>query len=155
SESPVNIIVNTKPPEEAGETSALVNRLPEPGVPHLSPGFRREMVVKEPHSVVGFLDYGVRITNGLDFYNQYKDIFVHRVFHFETTRPAPVVIDAGCGFGMALLYFKHTYPRAHVVAFEPDPVHFRLLQENTKRNGLTDVTIINAGLGSRAGTVGF
>ena len=133
-------------------------------VPDAMPGYhpgpfsrdvRRELLAKEPGAVVGFLDYAVRMANGHEFYTQYKDIFFHRIYHFETSRPAPVVIDGGSNIGMSVIYYKHIYPRANVTAFESDPQLFRLLQENVRRNGLPDVTLIHAALGGRPGTVTF
>src|SRR5262249_32454906 len=118
----------------------------------MPPGFRREMAVKEPNSLVGFLDYGMRIADGFDFYTQFKDIFVQQVYRFDARRPDPHVIDAGSNIGVSTLYFKHLYQRARVTAFEPDPGLFRTLQENMKRNGLSDMVLINTGLGPKHST---
>jgi FkbM family methyltransferase len=160
-ELPMNIVVNSQA-APAKDRQARADQPERPAgpparlsLPELPPGFRREMAVQEPNSVVGFLDYGVRITTGFEFYTQYKDIFVQRIYHFEPRRPDPVVVDAGGHFGMAALYFKHAHPRARVTVFEPDPALFRTLQENMKRNGLSDVTLINAGLGARSETTGY
>jgi FkbM family methyltransferase len=97
----------------------------------------------------------MRIVSGFDFYIQYKDIFVQRIYHFDSRRPDPLIIDGGSNIGMSILYFKHVYPRARVMGFEPSPDLFRVLRENVDRNRLTDVTLVNAGLGSREGTIGF
>jgi FkbM family methyltransferase len=99
--------------------------------------------------------YTVRITDGPNFYMQYKDEFIHRIYHFEATRPDPLIIDGGSNIGMSILYFKHVYPQARIIGFEPDPAIVRILQENVTRNGLTDVTLINAGLSAQAGTATF
>jgi len=106
-------------------------------------------------SLVRFLNYTVRITDGPNFYMQYKDEFIRRIYHFDAVRPDPLIIDGGSNMGMSILYFKHVYPEARVIGFEPDPAIFRILQENVTRNGLTDVTLINAGLSAQAGTVTF
>src|SRR5262249_42775274 len=134
-ERPVNIIVNSQPPADRSNHAApfalTESSRPAAGV-SMPPGFRREMAVKEPNSLVGFLDYGMRIADGFDFYTQFKDIFVQQVYRFDARRPDPHVIDAGSNIGVSTLYFKHLYPRARVTAFEPDPGLFRTLQENMK-----------------------
>jgi len=100
-------------------------------------------------------NYTVRITDGPNFYIQYKDEFIRRIYHFEAIRPDPLIIDGGSNIGMSILYFKHVYPGARIIGFEPDPAIFYILKENVTRNGLTDVTLVNAGLGEETGTISF
>ena len=118
---------------------------------------RRRMFAVPPRTsgVERFLGYTVRITDGPNFYMQFKDEFVQRIYHFEAIRPDPLIIDGGSNMGMSILYFKHTYPQARVIGFEPDPALLRIVQENVTSNDLTDVTLINAGLSARAGMVTF
>jgi FkbM family methyltransferase len=125
-----------------------------PGSP-LPADLRRQCVAKEPNSIVSFLDYAIRITDGLTFYNLFKDVFYHRILHFRCLAPDPVILDGGSHIGTSILYFKHLYPRARVIGFEPNPRLFRILQENVKRNGLIDVTLINAALAGQPGTRTF
>lgn len=106
-------------------------------------------------SVESFLDYQVRITDGPNFYMQYKDEFVRRIYHFDAARPDPRIIDGGGNIGMSVLYFKRVYPGARITCFEPDPAIFAMLEENLARNGLNDVRLIKAGLGGEAGEVRF
>jgi FkbM family methyltransferase len=116
---------------------------------------REEFWAKSPRDVIRFLNYTVRITDGPNFYMQYKDEFIRRIYHFETQRPDPLIIDGGGNIGMSILYFKHIYPNSRLIAFEPDLAIFRLLEENMTRNGLTNVTLVNAGLGAESGTATF
>jgi FkbM family methyltransferase len=99
--------------------------------------------------------YRVRLTDGPNFYMQYKDEFIRRIYHFEAPRPDPLIIDGGSNIGMSILYFKHAYPQSRIIGFEPDPAIFGLLQENVTANRLHNVTLINAGLDGQAGTVSF
>lgn len=106
-------------------------------------------------TVESLLDYQVRITDGPNFYVQYKDEFVRRIYHFEAVRPDPRIIDGGGNMGMSVLAFKRAYPAARITCFEPDPAIFALLRENLSRNGLDDVRLVNAGLSGAAGEVSF
>ncbi len=116
---------------------------------------RREVWSKKPGELVPCLDYMIRITDGPNFYVQYKDEFVRRIYHFDAARPDPLIIDGGSNIGLSILYFKHVYPNARIIGFEPDPAIFRLLEEDVNRNGLKDVTLINAGLSAEPGTSTF
>lgn len=121
---------------------------------HLA-GLRRSVWTKKSGSVMRCLNYTVRITDGPNFYMQYKDEFILRIYHFDAQRPDPLIIDGGSNIGMSILNFKHIYPQARVIGFEPDPAIFRILQENVTRNGLGNVTLIDASLGVQAGVAAF
>lgn len=107
---------------------------------------RRSVRKQARGSVARCGDYSVRIADGPNFYLQYKDIFVRRIYHFEAQRPDPLILDCGSNIGMSVLYFKHVYPRARLMGFEPDPAIFRVLEENVARNGLPNVQLVHAAL---------
>ncbi|HEY3216755.1 MAG TPA: FkbM family methyltransferase [Candidatus Eisenbacteria bacterium] len=98
-----------------------------------------------------FEGYTVRIRDGASFYMAYKDIFVRRIYHFESPRPDPRVLDCGSNIGISILYFKRVYPSARVTAFEADPAIFAELEETMRANRLTDVRLVHAALGATPG----
>jgi FkbM family methyltransferase len=116
---------------------------------------KRKVWKKKPRALVRCLNYTVRINDGPNFYILYKDIFIHRIYHFEAERPDPLILDCGSNIGMPILYFKHVYPKSRIIGFEPDPVIFPYLQENITRNGLTDVKLVQAALAAKEGTLTF
>lgn len=85
----------------------------------------------------------------------YHDIFARQIYLFRTASKPPVIFDCGANIGMATLYFKWLYPEARIEAFEPDPGTFELLQNNVRRNGLTDVTTHNCALWDKSGNIDF
>ena len=95
----------------------------------------------------------IQYTDLLSLYIEYKDIFVRRIYHFETSMPAPRVIDGGACIGMAALYFKSIHPAARVLSFEPDPALHGALKRNL--SGYADVQVVDAGLAAREGRAGF
>ncbi len=115
----------------------------------------RKTSKKTPGSLVRCLNYTVCITDGPNFYMQFKDEFIRRIYDFQALREDPFIIDGGSNIGMSILYFKHRYPKARVIGFEPDPNLFRILQENVLRNRLKDVKLINSALGERPGMASF
>jgi len=68
-----------------------------------------------------------------------KEILIDEDYYFETNKEAPFIIDAGANVGMATYYFKQLYPNAKIIAFEPVPRLFEILERNIKRNGWKDV----------------
>jgi FkbM family methyltransferase len=102
-----------------------------------------------------FRGYNVRIADGPSFYILYKDIFVQRIYHFDAPRRDPFILDCGSNIGMSILYFKHIYPRARIIGFEPDPAIFSYLRENVDRNGLRNVELVQAALAREEGAPSF
>jgi predicted O-methyltransferase YrrM len=63
----------------------------------------------------------------------------------------PILIDAGANIGASAVWFHKRFPKARIVAIEPEPHN----AEMTRRNiaGIPDAKLIEAGLGGTAGVV--
>jgi FkbM family methyltransferase len=85
----------------------------------------------------------------------FREIFLDGQYEFKYPGYFPTIIDCGANVGMAMLFFKRTYPGSKVVCFEPNPKVFALLQRNVNDNNLKDVQIINAGLSYKDGAMDF
>lgn len=96
-----------------------------------------------------------QIIDGLNFYMQFKDIFIRKIYQFETSSLNPVIIDGGSNIGTSILFFKLKYPNAQIIGFEPDPGVFKILSENVERINAQLITLINAGLGGAEGEAFF
>jgi len=110
---------------------------------------------EKPGAAGHFLNYSTRGNDGPNFYVLYKDVFVNRIYHFETKRPDPMILDCGSNIGMTILYFKHVYPQARIIGFEPDPKIFPYLEENVQRNGLKDVKLVQSAVANKGGPLKF
>lgn len=110
---------------------------------------------KQFGSYVKFLNYTVQITDGPNFMIQYKDIFINKIYHFNAVSKSPFIIDGGSNIGMSIIYFKHIFPDAKIIGFEPDSQIFALLEENITKNNLKNITLINSALGKTASKVPF
>ena len=84
----------------------------------------------------------------------YREVFARQHYYFRAQNDVPLILDCGANVGMASLYFKWLYPKAHVIAFEPDPATFQLLKENIARNNL-DIEAKNFALWDQGGEVDF
>ena len=60
----------------------------------------------------------------------------------------PIVFDVGANIGQSVTRFRRLLPGCEIYSFEPAPETFRELQINTQ--GMPDVHIVNAGVGSSA-----
>jgi FkbM family methyltransferase len=91
-----------------------------------------------------YVDYAALVT-------LFEEIFVRRQYPFQPQRAKPFVVDCGANVGVATLYFKTLAPDADVLAFEPEPTAFRLLEENVRQNLLADVECVPVALARECG----
>ena len=84
-----------------------------------------------------------------------QEVFGDREYAFSCSRQDPLILDCGSHIGISILYFKRMYPRARIIAFEPDKDNFVILQKNIAVNGLVDITVINAALAAQQGMTTF
>jgi len=84
--------------------------------------------------------------------DKYVPMFTRVFKNFVT--PGTIVVDLGAALGYyTLLAIRGTGPTGHVYAFEPHPESFRLLRLNTARANSTNVTLINAAVTDKEGTI--
>jgi FkbM family methyltransferase len=73
-----------------------------------------------------------------------EQVFLAREYEIPFPGAPRVIVDAGANIGMATLYFARTFPDAKVIAIEPEPSNFALLQSNC--GSLKNVTLIQGAL---------
>ncbi len=119
--------------------------------------FKAESIIRARFQMgtARIVNFRITYTDVLSLYVEYKDIFCRLIYHFESEKPKPLIIDGGGCIGMSVLYFKSVYPEARIICFEPDAEIFKILQHNLTTNGLNDVTLINAGLAKDEGVLSF
>ena len=72
----------------------------------------------------------------------------------RVVRPGQLVVDVGAHVGyFTLLLAKQVGPSGKVVAFEPNPRIFQILQENVALNGYRNVVLENKAVADRPGQV--
>lgn len=84
-----------------------------------------------------------------------KQIFEDEVYHFNTDKTSPFILDVGSNIGMAVLYWKKLYPEAEIIAFEPSRKVFNSLKKNVEYNNLKNVTIHEKAISNYEGTSEF
>ncbi len=96
--------------------------------------------------------YTVYFANSEEFHHLRREVFTNHSYYFEAKVTKPTIIDAGAHIGLATLYFKQLYPEAQIIAVEPIPENFALLQKNINENQLSYIELIQAALAPHAGT---
>ncbi|RYE28269.1 MAG: FkbM family methyltransferase [Sphingobacteriales bacterium] len=66
-----------------------------------------------------------------------------------------MIIDCGANIGLSAIFFKQLYPKARVIAFEPDKEIFGYLKSNLNACGFTDVELYNYGVWKEECTLQF
>lgn len=75
-------------------------------------------------------------------------------FFKKTIKPGMMVVDIGAHIGyFTRIFSKLVGSSGRVVAFEPDPQNFALLQKNMA--GLPNVTLVNAAVSDKKGSIDF
>ena len=98
--------------------------------------------------------------NGLTFHYRNEDefellsreIFEGGEYWFASGKSDPTILDCGSHIGLSVAWFKRCFPKARIIAFEPDPQNFRLLEANVAINGFEGVELLNLAVSSRRGT---
>ena len=114
--------------------------------------FKSRKTTPVSHRLAGFRivasDYPTLIT-------LYKEIFLDEVYRFSARNERPLIIDCGANIGVSVLYFKLLYPESEIMAFEPNPTAYALLEENIGINQLKRVSLFNHALSDVEGPVDF
>ncbi len=87
--------------------------------------------------------FKIRVADLKSFIFQYLEIFIYEFYAFKTQSSNPVIYDCEANVGTSVLYFSKNYPKAKIVAFEPSPAIFRLLEMNLKNNNVAQNIILN------------
>ncbi|MBZ5500377.1 MAG: FkbM family methyltransferase [Acidobacteriia bacterium] len=83
--------------------------------------------------------------------NFIDQIMVRRLNDFVPDSDHPVILDCGANIGFSVLNYKRQFPKAKIVAFEPDPQFTPVLRRNLARNGAADVEVVEAAAWIREG----
>ncbi len=70
-------------------------------------------------------------------------------------RDANLVIDLGANEGYYTLKLKQNNPKCKIIAVEPNPLAFEILEKNVKSNKLSDVTLVNKAVCGKNGKITF
>ena len=75
-----------------------------------------------------------------------KQLYSHLDQIFSSSR-IPLIVDLGANNGISVRYFADEYPKAKILAFEPNVDNFNLARINNKKIGV-DIEWFNSAIGS-------
>lgn len=78
-----------------------------------------------------------------------EELLFSEEYYSELSRDDPYILDCGTNIGLAIYYFKHYYPNARIVGFEPWETAFECAVRNVERNGWKNVSIHHAAVGKK------
>lgn len=102
-----------------------------------------------------FLSYKVYYPNRSVLFGLIVEIFFKRVYRTKCDKEAKFIIDCGANIGISVFYFRWCYPKAKILAFEPNPEAVLYLNKNVSENNLLDVNVLPIALGGNTGEVDF
>lgn len=73
-----------------------------------------------------------------------RKVFVNQEYMVPFEANPGLIIDAGANIGLASLFFANTFPRAEIIAIEPEPSNYDLLTRNCA--GVPNVTFRQAAI---------
>src|SRR5262245_19364009 len=88
---------------------------------------------------------GPAVVGGIEY------LVLYGVNDFYPRHEHPVILDCGANIGISVLNYKRQFPRAHIVAFEPDPEFAPVLRRNLKKNSAADVEVVEAAVWTQDG----
>ena len=95
------------------------------------------------------LQYEIPAIAGVGTYREWVDGFYERAV---AAGKRPLIVDCGANIGASVAWFSMRYPKARIIAVEPAPENFAVLQRNTA--GL-DVELIAGGIAGADGRAQF
>jgi FkbM family methyltransferase len=88
----------------------------------------------------------IQITDSFWYLHSLKEIFAEEVYRFNADTDAPYILDCGSNIGLSVIYFKRLFPKAEIVAFEPDKANYNMLQKNLEAFEYKDVAVQNTAI---------
>ena len=76
------------------------------------------------------LSHQVLIRAGTADASTFEKIFIWNDYNLEFPANVKSIVDAGANIGLSAVYFADRFPSATVIAIEPEPENFRLLEHN-------------------------
>lgn len=133
-------------------TSDILRRIKRTIFPEIR---RLDNLPRRERTVTKLLGPPTRLVDSSSFISDYYSIFEDEIYDFKPKGHPPKIIDGGANIGLATLYWKRNFPDSDITAFEPDPQIFAALKWNVEQREYGDVTLVQKGLWSEEGEVGF
>jgi FkbM family methyltransferase len=89
------------------------------------------------------------------FISEFDHIFYKEDYFFRSNKKTPVIIDCGTNIGMSLVYFKSIFPKARIIAFEPDLSLHKTINSTIQINNFSNVQLRSEAISNKNGETSF
>jgi FkbM family methyltransferase len=93
----------------------------------------------------------LRLRKNSDDIKLFKQIMIHREYWFSSPIEPQFIIDGGANIGLSSVFFATLYPKAEIIAIEPQRDNYLLLCDNTRN--YPNIKCMNAGLWHKSTTL--
>lgn len=104
---------------------------------------------------LSFGPFSISYIRPYELLHTYRDLFENELYRFTSDKESPLIIDCGSNIGVSVIYYKQLYPKARIIAFEPDQGNFQVLTTNVKSNGFTGIELNEAAVWVTNGEITF
>lgn len=102
-----------------------------------------------------FLGNSIKVLDNASFKFMRDEIFESEIYKFDSDNSSPYIVDCGANIGLSIIYFKTLFPSSEIMAFEPDPKVFEILNSNIISCKYDNVTIVNKAIWHNDTTLKF
>lgn len=101
--------------------------------------------------------YTIEYFNEEEFKIIYSEIYIDGVYIPRVSNHSKdiKIIDIGSHIGLSILYFKYLFPYANITGYEPNPLLFKILENNIHRNSIKNVKLYNYAISNTKGVNDF
>lgn len=101
-------------------------------------------------------NFTVSYLNSEEYHHVKREIWSEHCYYTEIENPAPTIIDVGAHIGLTTLYFAKHFPTAQIISLEPNPITYKILEENVWQNHLEGrVTCLSKAISGQASKQSF
>jgi FkbM family methyltransferase len=74
----------------------------------------------------------------------FEQIFVSKEYEFKINFEPEFIVDGGANIGLSSIFFANKFPKARIIAIEPEESNFSLLKSNTSQ--YVNISVHNAAI---------
>jgi FkbM family methyltransferase len=129
---------------ELRKLSSILRNLLKPKTSVLPGILEKKRIEYQPRKKVFstyLLNKKILISDSYWYLPTLDEIWGNQIYKFHANSETPFIIDCGANIGLSVIYWKYLYPESRIIAFEPDPEIFKLLQHNVEVFNFDDIDL--------------
>ncbi len=89
--------------------------------------------------------YRIEYSNQEEFNIIFEEIFLDGIYipKINKRNKDINIVDIGSHIGLSIIYFHSLFPLANIIGYEPNPILFKTLVQNIKKNSIENVKLYN------------